>query len=392
MKSASPLTLAGDIATRLCEGVVRLDGRGKVRTLNVAARPWLRGLVAQNGRIMEWVATAQRGALTLPANIPLFEDCVDCPEPIPEVWLDRDGAGFALVIIPVPGDGEVGGIPRAERIASDVTLLMGAQVLDEIEEMRSLLDRFAQRKVALDEMTQQAANLSSLLGEIGDLAELRQRDLVFADERFSPSTLVGEILPGLPRQDGPESISYTVQEVSSVGQIYGDRGWMKRALGTLLGRMGEACPPGYRVQLQLRQIGDFVILAGSVGVDRTRSPGGGLSPGPGLPPPAKAVGFGLRMQVCKRIIKLHGGVLKAEFGHPVAGWPAELLPLESFNLSLPTGLPVEDRSRVSCANCRITNQAMEYARDLADLMARVQAAESATSTPKIDLHEQDTDR
>lgn len=369
------LTLAGDVVARLREGVVRLDGRGKIRTMSVAARPWLRGLVAQSFRIVEWVAAAQRGSLTLPANLPLFDDCVDCPEPIPEVWLDRDGAGYALLIVPLTEPDETGDIPRSEALASDFTLLMGAQVLDEIEAMRALLDKFSQHKVAVEEMTHKAAELSALLGEISDLAELRQRDLVFADERFAPGALLGEILPGLPRQSGPEAISYAIQEASSVGPIYGDRAWMKRALETLLGRMGEACPPGYRVQLTLRQIGDYVILSASVAVDRTRAAGTSLSTD--LPAPISPVGFGLRMQVCKRIIKLHGGVLKAVMGKPVQGWPAELVPIESFNLSLPTGLPVEDRSRASCANCRVTSQAMEYARDLAELMSRTELTDKA---------------
>jgi len=38
-------------------------------------------------------------------------------------------------------------------------------------------------------------------------------------------------------------------------------------------------------------------------------------------------------------------------------------------LTLPTGRPEQDRSRLSCAECRITFQSMQYARDLARIMA-----------------------
>lgn len=375
----SPLTLAGEVVARLREGVVRLNGRGKIRTLNAGARPWVRCLAAQHGRVMEWVAEAQQGTLALPAKLPLFEDCADTPKPFQEVWLDRDGAGYVLVILPVTEQGAGGEMSRDESLADDFTQLMGAQVLDEMETMRTLLDKFGQGSLSPDAMTQQAANLSALLGEMSDLAELRQRDLVFADERFAPGAVLGEVLPGLPRQTGPDAVSYAVQEIFGVGQIYGDRAWIRRALETLLGRMGEGCPPGYRVQLALRQIGDYVILSANVVVDRTH--GNAAHLGTGLPLPASPVGFGLRMQVCKRIIKLHGGVLKLVMGDPVPGWPADLLPIESFNLSLPTGLPVEDRSRVSCSSCRVTNQAMEYARDLAELMSRPSPVDNSMIQP-----------
>ncbi len=77
------------------------------------------------------------------------------------------------------------------------------------------------------------------------------------------------------------------------------------------------------------------------------------------------------MEICRRIIELHGGQMKLK---AVSGSgdenEAASAALGSFTLTLPTGIPVADRSRVSCAECRITFQAMQYARDLAELMAQ----------------------
>jgi hypothetical protein len=44
--------------------------------------------------------------------------------------------------------------------------------------------------------------------------------------------------------------------------------------------------------------------------------------------------------------------------------------IESFTLTLPTGLPLHERSRASCTECRINLQTQAFAADVATLLTK----------------------
>ena len=71
---------------------------------------------------------------------------------------------------------------------------------------------------------------------------------------------------------------------------------------------------------------------------------------------------------CRRIIALHGGKLKLALLPMSASDDASNPPIESFTLTLGTGQPVNERSRVSCGSCRHVLQEQAYAFDLSQLL------------------------
>jgi hypothetical protein len=350
---ALPLSLSDSLLANLHDGVFRLDGRGRVRSINRAAQPWLRACLSQTEHLAALTAAAARGVLKLPVKLELFKDS---SKPPAEVWFDRDGEHNYLLLV-ITGDC----IAKApDNRCGDFIALLDGNARGEIDRLRSLLDNLG---APAEAMQQQAGELSALLGDISHLTELYQRDEVFANERFGLAPLLAGLLPELPRQEGAQAVRYDYQEGENVGQVYGHRSWLRQAVLSLIGRLGEGCPPGHSVRITLRQLGDFVVVTSRVMVDRERLRG--LVSGSGVPQqindPLAGPGFGLRIAICQRIIDLHGGTLKIEYDQPPH--------IASFTLSLATGLPINERSRVSCADCRITFQALEYARDLADLMA-----------------------
>ena len=369
------LALSDSALSRLREGVLRLDVRGHVRSLNTAARPWLRGCIDQAKRLAALAAAAKRGDVLLPVRLNLFDNCPSCPKSPSDTWMDHDGRdGYMLLIVPV----ELAP-PIPVGSAKDAMLLLDGEALDDMRRLQTQLLCFAASDVTqgnatpvdatpvgatpcdappadapLSELKKHAAELSAILGEVRDLANLNQRDLAFTDERFALATMLADILPELRAQTGTASIRY--EEGSNIGQVYGHRSWMRQAILTLIGRMREGCPPSNYVNIALRQLGDFVVVSGKVNIDRNKRSGVAMASAR-----TSGAGFGLRIQICQRIVELHGGSLKIEYG--VAPM------IYSFTMTLATGLPAHERSRASCADCRYTLQALEFGRDLADLIA-----------------------
>ena len=369
------LALSDSALSRLREGVLRLDVRGHVRSLNTAARPWLRGCIDQAKRLAALAAAAKRGDVLLPVRLNLFDNCPSCPKSPSDTWMDHDGRdGYMLLIVPV----ELAP-PIPVGSAKDAMLLLDGEALDDMRRLQTQLLCFAASDATqgnatpvdatpvgatpcdappadapLSELKKHAAELSAILGEVRDLANLNQRDLAFTDERFALGTMLADILPELRAQTGTASIRY--EEGSDIGQVYGHRSWMRQAILTLIGRMREGCPPSNYVNIALRQLGDFVVVSGKVNIDRNKRSGVAMASAR-----TSGAGFGLRIQICQRIVELHGGSLKIEYG--VAPM------IYSFTMTLATGLPAHERSRASCADCRYTLQALEFGRDLADLIA-----------------------
>ena len=364
------LALSDSALSRLREGVLRLDVRGHVRSLNTAARPWLRGCIDQAKRLAALAAAAKRGDVLLPVRLNLFDNCPSCPKSPSDTWLDHDGRdGYVLLIVPV----EVAPVIQAGS-AKDAMLLLDCEALEEMLQLQTRLVDFAAADTpaeatqpgatpadmtpldsTLSALQQQATELAAILGEVRDLANLSQRDLAFTDERFALAPMLADILPELRAQTSTVSIRY--EEGLNIGLVYGHRSWLRQAILTLIGLMREGCPPSNYVNIALRQLGDFVVVSGKVNVDRNKQSGVAAMAGART----SSAGFGLRMQVCQRIVELHGGSLKIEYGAPPV--------IYSFTMTLATGSPAQERSRASCADCRYTLQAMEFGRDLADLIA-----------------------
>ncbi len=361
---------------------MRLDANGQVRFANAAAQPWLRDCIELSATFAGLIAAVKRGRLALPKRLSVLDECHHCTNPPLEVWLDHASNHCYVLLILPRVETSLAVLGQGPAYGGNFLNLIGENLRDEIARMCNQLDTFGQSDIV---GAPSASAISTWLREIGNLAELYQHDQPFSDERFGLAPLLAEILPGLPRQSGPFAIRHSYLEGPGIGQIYGHRAWMKQALNSLLGRLGEDCPPGYQVDTTLRQKGDFVIVTGNISVDRTRP---ALVSGTAARPDKR---HGLSLRVCQRIFELHGGVFKIEHHHhqiePSISEPG----IDYFVLTLPTGLPSGDRSSSTCARCPMALQAQENIRDLVELMAMRAGTNVVTKTSK-ENHEQDPDR
>ena len=354
------LSLNKQALAKLTEGVVLLDDKGRPLSATRNSQPWLRHCIEVAPALAAMIAAAKTGSLPLPAAVDLRmqgEDEHDAPE---EAWLvANSGAGYALLIRPRP---------RSESDTSAgegrFLTLLGMGVRQEVSHLGAMLREHGQMRIDAEPILRQASNLDTLLGEIGELAELHQRDEVFFEERLALPALLRDIMLELRQQRIEGGASHVLEcgDTPPPGPVYGNAHWLKKALHTLLAGIAQACPPFSSIRINLRQLGDFIVLSAGAGN------GGGAPAGqePGARPLAAPSVQALRMRICKRVIKLHGGQLKLRLPEGADG-QAEAA-VESFTLSLPTGVPAQDRGRLSCADCRISFQAMQYARDLAKVM------------------------
>jgi len=359
------LTLDKQALAKLTEGIVLLDDQGRPLTATRSSQPWLRHCIEIAPVLAGMIAESKQGALTLPAAVELRidgEEAGDAPE---AAWLVANAhSGHALLIQP-----RLLGKTRALAGERRVLNLLGVGVREEISRLGAMLRECGQSAGAAAPTPIQSTHLDTLLGEISELADLHQRDQIFFEERLSLPALLREIIIELRRPGAKDSVDHVLEcsEAPPPGPVYGNAHWMKKALLTLLAGVEQGRPRLSHLKIHLRQFGDFVVLGASVSSVRSDpAPVARASPGAPQPAPPRQA---LRMSICRRIIDLHGGQLNlrmmaAEGAQADAGGA-----VESFTLTLPTGLPARDRSRLSCAECRINYQAMQYARDLAKIMA-----------------------
>ena len=355
------LTLSAATISLMSDGVILLDQKGRPREVNAAAQPWLRRCVEFTQKWARSIEQAQAGSVQLPLAVDI-DPTGDGPPPANVHLLKNGNYGYALLIRPmstVPSKS-----PRSYK--SDFLVLLGGEVREEIARFSSHLHECRDSIPQSAGLMRQANRLDKLLTEVGDLAELVQRDAVFADERLALADIVRAILPKLPRINGADTIRYVLTDSNgNLAPVYGNQKWLSRALHTLLARLGRDCPEHGRVVIALRQIGDFLVINGQATADSA-----GWYAAPAVAPPVCSADS-LEAEICHRIIELHGGQIKvrlidkeaAHEGREATG------PIDAVTLTLPTGVPSGDRSRVSCAECRITLQSMQYARDLAEVMA-----------------------
>jgi signal transduction histidine kinase len=343
---------------RMSEGVVLLDKLAEVKSCNQAARAWLPACVRQAGQLRALIQNERAGLLKLPAEVTLDESL---SEPV-DAWLCKDGRWNYVLFVAQPAPEQ-----ELKAIETRFVALLGAQARQEISALGDLL-RAAASTSALNRsaILHQSARVDRVLTEINHLATLFQRDEVFLEDRLSLIGLVKDVLSTLPRQRGAHLIHYKLVETfEQLGVLYGDAAWLKYAIQHLLTGLGESAPPHSQVIIELHQIGDFIVFTGRVQNAPQRH----------LEKPAhhedgktSPLTLEIRLQMCQRIVQLHGGRIKVSMTRSADG-DEHNTGIESFTLNLLTGLPDHDRSRASCEKCRYTKQAQAYAIDLSELLA-----------------------
>lgn len=359
----------------LAEGVILIDRKAQVLSHNQAAGPWLKQAQAMQGVLKDLLDLESRGRVKLPVKLGLWSGKTADDEHPGEAWLMMDGRrGNAICIVPGKGDARVvdewAQWPAAEQ---NLLRLLGDEARSQITALRSMLSAQVEG-VSHDTVAiaAQSRRVESLLRELSDLSLLMQRDDVFADERLNLGELVRAALPPATLQADPEQAAFFMtQEGGTQGTVYGHAAWMQYALRVLLEALRGSAPARSQINIHMHQMGDFVIITGHVGAIADRRAGEAV-PAQALaddkPAPTPWRDSQVRWLMCRRIIALHGGKLKLALLPIGAGDDAGNPPIESFTLTLCTGQPINERSRVSCNSCRHVLQEQAYAFDLSQLL------------------------
>jgi hypothetical protein len=148
---------------------------------------------------------------------------------------------------------------------------------------------------------------------------------------------------------------------------------MSYAFNVLLSALMRGLTPKGSLYVKSRQLGDFVVVSGrsvlhEPKMSEQNDPSPDASQSDDSPAKNETIHLATRMLMCQRICELHGGFLKMEF-QPVTCDIDMARPIESFVLTLRSGLPEHERSRASCSECRLNLQAQVYAADIAQLLS-----------------------
>lgn len=359
----------------LAEGVILLDRKAQVLSHNQAAEPWLKQAYAMQNVLRDLLDLEARGRVKLPVKLGMWSGKTATNEHPGEAWLMMDGRrGNAICI--VPGKSSTGVVdewahmPVAEQ---NLLRLLGEEARSQITALRLMLS--PQVSEVLHDtaaITAQSRRVECLLRELSDLSLVMQRDDAFADERLNVAELVRAALPPATLPVDPELAVFSItQEGTAQGVVYGHAAWMHYALRVLLEALQNSAPARSHINIHSRQMGNFVIIAGRVGAIADRRGSEAATPQAltdGKPTIAESRDSQVRWLMCRRIIALHGGKLKLAFLPMGAADDASNPPIESFTLTLGTGQPINERSRVSCGSCRHVLQEQAYAFDLSHLL------------------------
>lgn len=358
---------------KMTEGVIVLDRQAKILMGNHAAEPWLASTKALESALKRLIDEEVLGRTTLPVRIDLTAHQVTQNVPPAEVWVSKNGRReYAIFIAPLRRIPVVAAPQCSPQLTEKrYVSLFGDEVRQQLAQLQALLQpgegglaHGAQATVI------QAARVAQLLKDISDLTLLMQRDLVFSEERISLATLLGELVPAM--QHEPLATGSTLTFHSATGQqgvVYGSASWLRYAFHVLVEGLLHGAAKYSHIALDTRQLGDFIVITGHVtGVDVHPSAKLHTSPAASVPVPTPSDGP-MRMLICQRIIELHAGQLKLERMPSASDEPTAVPGLESFTLTLATGLPAHERRWVACSDCRYLLQARSYAVDMAQILS-----------------------
>jgi len=359
------------ILDRMSEGIIVLNHKAEVLRHNVAAEFWLPACLATRQAIRRAIAEDITCRVRLPVSVDFLLAAEPASSPGAQAWLSKSGTAEYLLIVFSPGSAESAPASpgKADVTGHHYLTLLGDQVQAKFEELKTVAE-VVDMPPALQELTQQ---VESLLTEMGSLAMLLQRDQVFASDRMDLNALLQTSMQQLALEDARAGRYELVVDHANIGAIYGNAQWLTYAFEVLFFGLLRGMAPHTHLQISIRQVGDFVVVSGRdvPGIGKKPTTLVGALPSTAVPvcvsrDPTR---LSTRMLMAQRILELHSGHLKIAF-LPLEVSPDHELaaPIESFSVTLLTGLPLQERSRASCTQCPYTLQAQVYAQDMAALM------------------------
>jgi signal transduction histidine kinase len=209
-------------------------------------------------------------------------------------------------------------------------------------------------------VSRKAASLEEVLGKISLLASTHKWSPMRGDDRIPVKTLVDEALLETKSLLARRQIRVMFCGLDDrLPVIYGSRLFLSRALAGYLAHMVERIGPGVNILISAKSSGNVVLL--TVTNYGETIPDKGIRAMLPLPDAAGSKpleALNLTLSLCKRVVELHGGSLRLVRENGKVG---------SIVFELPVGAPAR-LSGDSCSECSIALQAMQFARDLAEIM------------------------
>lgn len=239
----------------------------------------------------------------------------------------------------------------------DACLRAFAEVETQIENGRQARNASPASLPALPEAQRLARELRRHLEVVANLSVLIDADRLPDKERLMLPALAQAAIDHL-RLTHSRNWEIDVATKESA-PVYGSRRWLLAALCNLLRELDGYHPRQMPIVLTLRQIGHHQLLSPSVGrkshTERQAKRSTPTPPDPWLSHSA------LSLQLCRRIVELHGGSLRLQEDEEESATR-----LFGFSLSLPTG--IANQPPACNTDCPLRLQVERYASDFGGLL------------------------
>ena len=362
------LNLDANIVRHMHDGLIVLDHHAQIASFNRPAERWVTRCREMAPAFKRLIDEERKGRLTLPAHIDLQINSLIPSRNLTEAWLCKNGRNeYAIFVVSQPGSVVACALPApAPKRQFQQLALIGGEVRDQLARVRNLLESVPTK--AAPPLVQQCRVAERLMQEVADLSLLQDCDQVFCDERLSIPDIVENILASLPAE-AKHSVVELRTDTELTGPVYGNSAWLSYALRLLIMSLINSTPPGATVEIRTHQMGDFLVLTGRANGNRFEAVAPPSTPAEtDLVQASTLLESSIQMMICKRIIELHAGQLRC-ITLPSPDTESSASGIESFTLTLMTGLPEHERSRVSCQGCRHVQQELAYAQDIAQLLS-----------------------
>lgn len=363
-----------DLLGKLSDGIILLNRQAQIVSSNQAAQPWTKQTRSMLSVLKNLINLEVRGRIELPIKLGQWTCKIDQSERTAVSWLIKDGAfEYAIFIAPDASQTSANGQFCLSQIHEIGFInLLGEDARTQLGLLRLMLSPSEQLDAT--GVAAQCVRVENLLQSVCELAQLLGRDEVFASERLALPDIVRNSMALARTSASVHRPDFVLDAApTDIGVVYGHAQWLGYALRVLFEALKTSAPARCQINIGLRQMGNFVVLTGRVGPSQT-TPSSKLQPMQ-TGQPANAAGFQHRdakihMLMCQRIIELHAGQLKLSLLQDSTAHDDAAQALESFTLTLGTGLPTHERSRASCVECPHVLQEQAYATDLAQLMSQ----------------------
>ena len=330
----------------MLNGVIFLDRAGHILDFNSAARPYLKSCFNSANYLAREIEKCLANGNEGPVVVSFTDNAQGAQSPIGINLCINEKKGAVIFVTHQIGN-EFSNVLASTPTTTTALDLIGNEMR---HQMTDLLERLG--SIDIKRPNQEFTFLTSAIERMSrHLVAMDQLSMLYRGESFQREEkiqfldMIDEVLVALPEQRCDYAINRALSDKKGrLGVLYGNPELLKSGLRSLFQRMGDSSPPRCQVELRLRQSGNQKV---------------------------------------------------SEVNNEEQGNADKQI--ESFTLTLPTGLPYLGKRSSACEDCPITRQTEAYARDLVSLMpdnhkaseltqqelAYLQSVMSASKDPQI---------